>query len=285
MKRHVSELIFEYANYIFLFIIGAACIFPLYYVFVVSISDPIEYLHSKLLLFPTKITFINYKYIFSTPLFTRATGVSAFLSTVGTAMSIIVTSALAYALSRKRMLARKYLLLAIVFTTLFNPGLIPNYLLVRNLGLINHIWALIIPVLSSGWNVLLLKSFFDSIPESLEEAAIIDGCNDIQVWFRIVLPLSLPALATFSLFFAVAYWNTFFNAIMYINDFKKWPLQIVMQTLLIDSSTQSAYNEQIANPQALKMAAVVIATTPIMCVYPFLQKHFAKGVMLGAVKG
>lgn len=222
----------------------------------------------------------------------NATFVSGFLATVGTACSLIVTAALAYTLSRKRMLARRLIMLLVLFTTLFNPGLIPPYLLVRDLHLINSLWSLIIPVLTSGWYILLMKGFFDSIPDSLEEAALIDGCNDIGVWFKIILPLSLPAMAAFGLFYAVGYWNTFFSAVLYMSDASKWPLQVLLQNMLIDSSTaaggaaaQEMMNEQTIPPETLKMAAVVIATVPILLVYPFLQKHFAKGVMVGSVKG
>jgi putative aldouronate transport system permease protein len=187
---------------------------------------------------------------------------------------------------------KRAFLMLILLTTLFNPGIIPPYLLVRELGLIDSLWSLIIPVLTSGWYVLLMKGFFDSIPDALEEAAIIDGCTDFGIFYRIILPLSLPAMAAFGLFYAVAYWNTFFHAILYINDVAKWPLQLLLRNMLIDASTASGgaaaaelASEQRIPPETLKMAAVVIATFPILCVYPFLQKHFAKGVMLGSVKG
>jgi putative aldouronate transport system permease protein len=289
MNKSVSSKIFDVSNYLVLLVVGTITFFPLYYVFCVSVTDPIEYVQSTLLSYPKKFTLDNYKYLLSTPLFSRAIANSAFLAVFGTACSLMVTAAFAYSLSRKRLFGRKQLLIAVVFTTIFSAGMIPNYLVVRNLGLINSTWALILPALSSGWNVLLLRSFFESIPESLEEAAIIDGCNDFSVFTKIILPLSLPAMATFGLFFAVDYWNTFFSAVLYINDFKKWPLQIVLQVLLIDSSTQSGgspeLSQQIQNPESLKMSAIIIATVPIMLVYPFLQKHFTKGVMLGSVKG
>jgi putative aldouronate transport system permease protein len=290
MKKGFSERMFDGVNMSLLLIMAAATIFPLYYVFSVSFTSPAEYLKGGLILYPKGFTLENYSYLFSTPLFPRAIGVSAYLAVVGTISGLAVTAALAYALSRKRMLGRKTILVLILFTTLFQPGMIPNYLLIRELHLINSIWALILPMLSSGWNIFLMKSFYDNIPDSLEEAAVMDGCNDIQTWWRIILPLSLPALATFGLFFAVAFWNIFFNAVLYINDFTKWPLQVVLRQMLIDSNTSAGGGTvmeegQLRNPQSLKMAAVIIATVPIMLVYPFLQKHFAKGVMVGSVKG
>ncbi|MDQ0873571.1 putative aldouronate transport system permease protein [Paenibacillus sp. V4I3] len=293
MKRSIGDRIFDTANIIVLGIIAIITLFPLYYVFVVSFTDPAEYIQKQgYILFPEKWTLDSYKYLLSTSAFQSATMISGFLATVGTALSLVITAALAYGLSRKRLQGRRLIMLLILITLLFSPGLIPPYLLVRDLGLINSIWSLILPVLTSGWYVILMKSFFDSIPVELEESAIIDGSTDIGVFFRIVLPLSLPALAAFGLFYAVAYWNTFFSAVLYINDHAKWPLQLVLRNMLIDSSTQAGGSaaaemmaEQSIPTETLKMAAVVIATLPILCVYPFLQKHFAKGVMLGSVKG
>ncbi|NOU97190.1 ABC transporter permease subunit [Paenibacillus sp. LMG 31456] len=293
MKRSIGDRIFDTANIIVLGIVAIITLYPLYYVFVVSFTDPAEYIRKQgYILFPQKWTLDSYRYLLSTSAFRNATMISGILATLGTALSLVVTAALAYGLSRKRLQGRRIIMLLILITLLFSPGLIPPYLLIRDLGLINSIWSLILPVLTSGWYVILMKSFFDSIPVELEESAVIDGSTDIGVFFRIVLPLSLPALAAFGLFYAVAYWNTFFSAVLYINDHAKWPLQLVLRNMLIDSSTQaggSAAAEMMAGQniptETLKMAAVVIATIPILCVYPFLQKHFAKGVMLGSVKG
>jgi putative aldouronate transport system permease protein len=284
-----KDRIFSILNVIFLGIVGLVTIFPLYYILIISFVTPQEYASRSLILFPHTWTLASYKYLLSTGTFVKAIGVSGFLSTVGTACSLVVTAALAYTISRKRMPCRRAIMLAILITLLFSPGIIPPYLVVRELGLINSLWSLILPVLSSGWYVLLMKSFFDSIPDSLEEAALIDGCNDVTTFFKIILPLSLPAFAAFGLFFAVAYWNTFFTAVLYINDFNKWPLQVLLRNMLIDSSTKMGGDLPLDITQQLpeetkKMAAVIIATVPILLVYPFLQKHFAKGVMVGAVK-
>ncbi|MGG1555236.1 carbohydrate ABC transporter permease [Paenibacillus ferrarius] len=291
VKLHEStgERWFKGFNILFLILVGLVCAFPFYYVIVVSFTTPNEFRQGGLLLFPKSWTLLSYEYILSTKAFVKAAGVSGYLAIVGTLASLAVTSTLAYGLSRKRLKGRKLLMMAILFTTLFNPGIIPGYLIVKNLGMINHLSSLIIPVLTSGWYVLLMKGFFDSVPASLEEAARIDGCNDVSVWFRIILPLSLPSLAAFGLFYAVGYWNTFFNAVLFINDHEKWPLQILLQNLLIDSSTSMGVNTVETGLQEIpsetkKMAAVVISTLPILLVYPFLQKHFAKGAMVGSVK-
>lgn len=293
MKESLGGRIFNFINILILILIGIVTLFPIYYVFIVSFTDAHEYVEKNgFVLFPETWSVLAYKYLLSTPAFMSATGVSTFLATVGTALSLIVTSAISFGLSRKRLKGRRILLMSIVVTILFNPGIIPPYLIVRQLGLINSVWSLIIPVLTSGWYVILMKSFFENIPVELEEAAMIDGSTDLGTFFKIVLPLSLPAMAAFGLFYAVAYWNTFFNAVLYINDFSKVPLQIVLRNLLIDSNTSTGgaaavemISEQQIPTQTIKMAAVVIATLPILCVYPFLQKHFTKGVMLGSVKG
>lgn len=289
MKFTKGEKIFQVCNAIILGVIGLITIFPLYYVVVVSFTDPNEFIRKSMVLFPEKWSLASYKYLLSTAAFPKAISVSAFLAIVGTMCSLIVTSSFAFSLSRKRFRGRRVILLLVLFTILFNPGIIPNYLLIRELSLINSIWSVILVSLSSGWYVILMRGFFDSIPEELDEAAAIDGCNDVSSFFRIVLPLSLPALAAFGLFFAVAYWNQYFNAMLYLNDASKWPIQVLLQNMLIDSSSSSFgdVDPLIAPPpsETLKMAAVVVAITPIIIVYPFLQKHFAKGAMVGSIKG
>ena len=292
MRESYGERLFGVIIHIVLVVIGIVTLFPLYYVFVVSFTDPVEYYQRGLILFPRHWSLDAYRYLLSTPTFMRAMSISGFLAIMGTACGLVVTSALSYALSRRRLIGRSVIMLLILLTILFHPGIIPPYLVVREVGLIDSLWALILPVATSGWYVLLMRSFFSNIPDGLEEAAIIDGCNDISVFVKIILPLSLPALAAFGLFFAVFHWNTFFHAILYINDFEKWPLQVLLRNMLIESSTGASgavaaelTAQQNIPTETLKMAAVVIATLPIIVVYPFLQKHFAKGVMLGSVKG
>ncbi|PZE22212.1 carbohydrate ABC transporter permease [Paenibacillus xerothermodurans] len=284
----LGDRVFNVMNIGFLGLVALITFFPIYYVFIVSFTDSTEYLTKPFVLFPEKWSLDAYRYLLSTDAFVRSIGNSGFLATVGTMCSLAVTAALAYALSRKRLRGRKTFLMLILLTILFNPGIIPNYLVVRELGLLNSIWSLIIPALASGWNVILMKGFFDSIPVELEESAAIDGCNDISIWFRIILPLSLPALAAFGLFYAVGFWNQFFNALLYLNDPEKWPIQVLLQNLLISSSNSELTSDsfiQAPPTETLKMSAVIIATVPILIVYPFLQKHFAKGAMVGSVKG
>jgi putative aldouronate transport system permease protein len=287
MKESLGDRLLVYMNVVLLCVIGLVTLFPLYYVFAVSFTDPLEYSQKQgFVLFPIRWSLDAYKQLLSSGAFMNATWISTFLATVGTALSLIVTAAFAFGLSRKRLHGRRLMLILILLTILFNPGIIPNYLVVREIGLINSVWSLIIPVLTSGWYVILMKSFFDSIPVELEEAAMIDGSNDLNTFFRIMLPLSTAAMATFGLFYAVGYWNTFFHAILYINDFSKAPLQIILRNMLLDSDASAGGGDNnVISTQMVKMAAVVLATVPVMLVYPFLQKHFTKGVMLGSVKG
>ncbi|MCU6791446.1 MULTISPECIES: carbohydrate ABC transporter permease [Paenibacillus] len=288
MKSSLGDRMFNIINILFLALVTIVTFFPLYYVFIVSFTDPVEYLQKSFILFPEKWSLDSYKYLLSTKAFPNSLGVSAYLAVVGTALSLIVTAALSYTLSRKRLRGRQLILLLILLTILFSPGIIPNYMVVRQFGLINSLWSLIIPALASGWNVILMKGFFDSVPVELEESAQIDGCNDLSIWFKIILPLSLPSLAAFGLFYAVGYWNQFFNALIYITDASKWPIQVMLQNMLLNANNTDLQADvlTVAPPaETLKMAAVIVATVPILLVYPFLQKHFAKGAMVGSVKG
>ncbi|MFD1955152.1 carbohydrate ABC transporter permease [Paenibacillus thailandensis] len=288
-SHHWPERLGQSLNALFLALLAIVMIFPVYYVVVVSFTDPGEYLRKRIVLFPENWSLEAYRYLLSTPAFPRSLGNSAFLAVAGTLLSLAVSASLSFALSQKQFQFRRAIMLLILLTILFNPGIIPNYLLVRELGLINSIWALILPSLANGWTVLLLKNFFDSLPAELVESASIDGCGVLRTWFSIVLPLSLPALAAFGLFFAVGYWNQFFSALIYLNEADKWPIQVLLQNMLLSASNVDlvAPGEQIEAPptEMLKMAAIVTAIAPIAVVYPFLQKHFAKGALVGSVKG
>ncbi|MFB9326048.1 carbohydrate ABC transporter permease [Paenibacillus aurantiacus] len=245
------------------------------------------------MLIPQKWSLASYEYILSTKTFLRSMGISGILAVGGTLLSLIVTSSLAYVLSRRRLKGRTFILFAILITMLFNPGMIPNYLLIDKLGLMDSIWALILPSLTSAWYVFLMRNFYLEVPDELEEAAKIDGCSDIGVYFRIMIPVSASAMAAFGLFFAVAYWNTYFAGVLYINSDSLRPMQVILQLMLVQSSTQVADpsvaqmlgSEQVMPPQVIKMAAVVISSIPIVIVYPFLQKYFTQGMMVGSVKG
>ncbi|SFF26555.1 putative aldouronate transport system permease protein [Paenibacillus algorifonticola] len=289
MKQRFGDRVFQAANGLFLGLLALVTFFPIYYVFIVSFTDPSEFLLKKFVLFPQKWSLEAYEYLLSTKAFPRSLGNSAFLAVIGTLCSLAVSSSFAYALSQRRMLLRRPLMLLVLLTILFSPGIIPHYLLVRELGLINSLWSLILPSLANGWTVLLMKGFFDSLPAELGESAAMDGSGAVRTWLTIILPLSLPALAAFGLFFAVGYWNQFFSALLYLNDAAQWPIQVLLQNMLKSASTidLTIPGQHVEAPpsEMLKMASVIIAITPILLVYPFLQKHFAKGAMVGSVKG
>lgn len=281
--------LFDYINYTLLALISLICVFPFFYVFSVSFTDPESYVPLEFYIFPEQWSLSAYKYILSTDSFLNALKSTTFITIVGTVLNLVVSFSLAYALTKKQMPGRGLMLIGVIFTLVFSAGIVPSYLLIKQLGLLNSYSALIWPALTNAWSLLVIKSFMESLPAELEDAAKIDGCSDIGVFLRIVIPLSLPAIAAFTLFFAVSHWNTYFNALIYISDSKKWTLQVLIKTLVIDSDTigvgQSGGDDRLVPQETIRMASIMLAMAPILVVYPFLQKHFAKGVMLGSVKG
>ena len=238
---------------------------------------------------PDHITFAAYRQVLSGGVVTRATVVSVLVTVVGTALSLFCTVTLAYALARPGVFGGRAVLLLVLFTFLFPPGIIPGYLVVQNIGLLNSYWALILPVLVNAFNLVVMRGFFQGIPSELYEAARIDGAGDIRILVRIVLPLSKAVVAVVGLFYAVSYWNSFFNAILYLNDSAKWPVQAVLQQYVTQGAqlADASVAEQATRnaPHSIQMSVVVLALIPIVCVYPFIQRHFVKGVMTGAIKG
>lgn len=238
-------------------------------------------------LWPERPNFAAYEAIFRGGVVARATAVSVGITVVGTVLSLTVVTMLAYGLSRPGSWGHRPMLLLVLFSMLFSAGMIPNYLLVKQLGLIDSWWSLILPALVSGFQVVLVRAFFLEIPQELLEAARIDGASELRILVMIVLPLSKAVLAVVALFNAVAFWNAYFNAILYINTTSKWPLQLILRTYVVDNSTISSDlpGEFLPPQQSLQMAILVVSLLPICLVYPFIQRHFAKGVILGAVKG
>lgn len=282
--------LFDWINYSLISIFSIACIFPFLYVFSVSFTDPEVYIPLKFYLFPEKWSLESYRYILSTNSFLNAFKSTVFITVIGTILNIIVSFTLAYGLTKKTLPGQKWMMGIVIFTLVFSAGIIPNYLLVKELGLLNSYWSLIWPSLTNAWSLIVIKSFLESLPSELEDSAKIDGCSDMGVFLRIIIPLSLPAIATFTLFFAVGHWNTYFNALIYLSDSSKWTLQLLIKTLVIDSNSVAvaqagASDENVVPQETIRMASIVLAMLPILLVYPFLQKHFAKGVMLGSVKG
>jgi putative aldouronate transport system permease protein len=289
--RSIGSRVFQAVNYAMLLLLAVIMILPFIHVIAASFATAQELAVKKFILFPTTFSLDAYRYIFSTNMIARSLTVSIGITVLGTAFSMLVTILMAYGLSRRDLDGRRTIMFLVVFTMLFNGGMIPTFLIVNAVGLIDTFAALIVPTALSAFNLIILRNFFANLPEGLEESAKIDGCNDFGILFRIVLPLSMPAIATISLFYAVTYWNTYMHAILYLNDASKWPIQIILRQVVVLASGMNVDNSDfgadfITPPeQTVKMAVIVVATIPVLLVYPFLQKHFAKGALLGSIKG
>jgi len=280
--------VFDVLNIVLLVGLAAITVLPLVYVLAGSFAGEAEIASRRFFLWPKDFVTDTYDYIFSTGTFVRALLTTIGVTAVGTVVQVGLTLTMAYPLSKRYLPGRALLLNLVVFTLVFSGGMIPTYLVVRNLGLLDSYWALILPLAVNPFYLIIVKTFFQQLPEALEEAAQIDGCTELGVFRRIVLPLSKPIIATFSLFYAVGIWNDYMSPLLYINDNRKWTLQVLVRQLTApnsDSANAIGQLESVMFPeQGLKFAVIVIATLPILLIYPFLQKHFAKGVLIGSVK-
>lgn len=290
MKIRMSDKIFSIIIYSILFVIFLIVFFPLMYVVSSSFASAKELAENRFLIFPKNPSLDVYKYIFSTSTFLRSMIVTIVITVIGTIVNLVMTCLMAYPLSRRNLPGRSGIMAAVTVTLVFSGGMIPTYLVVSGLGLIDSYLALIIPGAINSFNLILVKNFFQEIPESLIDAARIDGSSEMNTLTRVVLPLSKPALATFTMFYAVSHWNQFLQPLLYINDSKKWPIQILLRQIVLMS--QSGVGDEDAMPpgfilpvKSLKMACIVVATLPIIAAYPFMQKYFDKGVMAGSIKG
>lgn len=281
----------DVAIYGFIGICMLLVLFPFYYVICISFIHEDVYVPMRLVLWPERFSLGAYEYILTSSNFLTALKNTVFITLVGTVLKLYVNFSFAYGLTKRNAPGHRLLSSLVVVTLIFHAGIVPNYLLIKELGLINKQWSLIFPALYSAWDLIVIRSFMYALPAEIEESARIDGCNDLTVFFKIILPLSMASIATFTLFFAVAFWNVYFNAMMYLSDSNKWTLQVLLKTMIIDSDSMGGFSaaasgdEKMLPQETIKMAAIVLAMLPILCVYPFLQKFFAKGVLLGSVKG
>ena len=291
--RTPGSIAFDVLNY---FVIGLAAfttVMPIIYIIFNSFATELELQTRSMFIIPNTWSLDAYRYIFASNKLIRAFGNSVLITVAGTLINLFCTVTMAYPLSKKYLRGRTPLLNAIIFSMFFSGGMIPGFVVVSSwLGLRGTYWALLLPGAISAYNMMIVKNFFQGIPQELEESAALDGCNDISTLWRIVLPLSLPVLATFGLFYAVGHWNAYFSAMIYMTGAKeKWPLQVLLRELIIMSNGTAGDMANMADDfvqppeQSVKMAVIVVSTVPIMCVYPFLQKYFVKGVMVGALKG
>ncbi|MFB9326211.1 carbohydrate ABC transporter permease [Paenibacillus aurantiacus] len=287
-RSSVGSLLFHAANNTALALIALICLVPFLNVFASSFASTQEVVSKKFILFPTTFSLDAYRYVLSTPTLFKGLAVSIGVTVIGTVVSMALTALMAYGLSRKYLYGRDFINFVVVFSMLFSGGMIPTFLVVKYFGLIDSYWSMIVPVAINAFNLIIMRNFFQALPEGLEESAKIDGSNDFGVFFRIMLPLAIPSIATISLFYAVTYWNTYTNAILYLADSAKWPIQVLLRQIVLVSSGMQAEGtsvDVIPPAQTIKMAVIVVATAPMLIAYPFVQKHFVKGALLGAVKG
>lgn len=288
IKESFGDKVFNVLNYTLLAIIAIVCLLPFINVIASSFASPAEVIAKPFIIFPETFSLDAYRYVLSTPTIFRSLLVTIFITVVGTILSMLLTSTMAYGLSRPYLPGRRMINFVVVFTMLFSGGMIPTFLVVNSLGLIDSVWAMILPVAINAFNMIIMRNFFQALPMSLEESARIDGASDFTIFTKIMLPLAKPSIATISLFYAVSYWNTYMNGILYINDDAKWPIQILLRQIVIVSSglqSEGMAVDIVPPAQSVKMAVITVATVPMLLVYPFVQKYFVKGALVGSVKG
>ncbi|WP_168120443.1 carbohydrate ABC transporter permease [Paenibacillus sp. HB172176] len=286
MVTSKTDKVFDGLIVVILVLCGAIAVFPLLYVLSVSLTPFGEVLRNGgFILIPREITFTAYHKLLTESNIPQAFRVTVFITVVGTAVNLALTALMAYPLSRKQLPGRSFFLFMVVFTLLFSGGLIPTYLIVKSVGLLDSLWAMILPNAIWSFNLLIMKSFFEGMPEELFESARMDGAKEFRILLQIVVPLSMPVLLTVGLFYLVGHWNEFFQAIFYVTDRTLFPLQVIVREILMQSQQPLENAENITPTQTMQMASVILACLPVIIVYPFIQKHFTKGMLLGSIKG
>lgn len=293
VNQTFGDKMFGYIVYALLALVLAAVLYPLLFVLSASISDPGKVVNGEVWLLPKEITFRGYEKVFQNNDILAGYANTILYTVAGTCVNVVMTILAAYPLSRKDLPGRGVFTALFVFTMFFSGGLIPTYLLVKSLGMVNTMWALIIPNAVAVWNIIIMRTFFQqSIPGEIQESAQMDGCSNFRTLVSVVLPLSLPILAVMTLFYSVAHWNSYFSALIYITDRKLYPLQLVLREILIQSnmsdmlqSSEESLAKSIMEAESIKYAVVIVANLPVLMLYPFLQRYFVKGLVIGAVKG
>lgn len=290
MRLSSSERVFGVFNSILMVTLCFITMYPFLYVLLASLSDPTRVaMHRGLLLIPLGFTLDAYKAVLDNPMIGTGYQNTIFYVVAGTAVNLFMTAIGAYALSRRNVYFKDFIMFAIVFTMVFHGGLIPTYLVVGNLGLLNTPWALIIPGAISTFNLIIMRTAFQQVPISLEESARMDGANDFTILFRVIIPLSMPVIAVMVLWYAVGHWNSYFSALIYLRDRELYPLQLILREILVNNNTDSMMTgastlDKIDVGETIKYATIIVSTLPILILYPFLQKYFVKGIMIGAIK-
>lgn len=289
-KRTCGDYIFSAVNGLIMILLMLLTAYPMYYVVIASITEPAEVMaNTGFMLWPETVDFTSYKLLLEYPMMFISYKNTIIYVLAGTAISLLLTTLGGYALSRTEVPGVKPVMMMVTFTMFFSGGLIPKYLTVQNLNMIDTIWAIILPTALSTMNMIIMKTSFMGVPKSLEESARIDGAGDFRILFSIMLPLSMSILAVMTLFYAVGLWNDYFNPMIYLKTRDKYPLQLLLREILVSNSTEELTagmgDDKSLISQVIKYSTIVVSTVPILCIYPFLQKYFTKGVMIGAVKG
>ncbi|WP_105614096.1 carbohydrate ABC transporter permease [Vallitalea okinawensis] len=294
LKESIGEKIFKVCNYTFLTFLGFSTFYPFFYILILSFNDGYDALKGGLYFWPRVFTLQNYIKAFEDPLILNAFGISLFRTVVGTFLAVLLTALAGYALARKDLPGRGIITFFFFFTTIFSGGLIPFFILLRSLHLTRSVWIYVLPYLYSFFNIVIMRTYFQTIPDEMRESAVIDGCGELGIFLKIYLPLSGPMLATITLFYGVGHWNDWFVGAFFVSDKSLKPAATLLQKILSETNFEQAtdtnrmnfnINRAKTTPEALRMAFLMIITFPIICVYPFLQKYFVKGVMIGSVKG
>ena len=290
LQRTRGEKIFNVFNLAFLGLVGMLALYPFIYTLSLSLSSAAEAMRAGLHLYPREVSLTSYEMVLSNPEIARGFANSLLRTVGGTTLILFFTCLTAYPLARRELPHRRLFLFAVLFTMIFSGGLVPNYMLIKNIGLMDSLWALILPHTLTAFNVIVVKNFFQSIPESLAESARIDGAGEFHILFRIYVGLSKPVLATIALWTAVAHWNHWFDAMLYITSDEKQVLQAFLQRIVIENSVelieQGLVDPSVTQftPETIKAATVIVTVVPMLLIYPFVQKYFVKGIMLGGVK-
>jgi putative aldouronate transport system permease protein len=282
---------FDIVNYCVLTLVGLLTVLPFLYIILVSLTPAAELTRREFLFIPHALSLQAYRYIFSTSVVSSSLLVSIFVTIVGTSINLFMACLMAYPLAHRRLMGRKTLMVMVTFTLLFDGGMIPTFMVVQKLGMLNHFSSVLLPAAMSAFSLIIFINFFRQLPVELEESARMDGCHELRILAQIIMPLSMPLIATFVVIFGVDHWNRWFSYVLYINDSAKWPVQVVLRQMLSTSDASIGDRsilrdmDYVPPNQTIRMCITAIATVPILCVYPFLQRYFVQGMLLGSVKG
>lgn len=294
MKQNesVASRIFDVINILVMFVVIAICLYPLIYLIAKSLSSTEYVMANMVYLYPRGFNIDSYKEVMKNGLFWLSYKNTVIYTVVGTVLNLMLSTSMAYCLSRKNLIFRKSITMMVIITMFFGGGLIPNFLLIKWLNLYDTMWALILPGLISTYNMIIVRTYIKTIPEEVIESVRVDGGNDLQIFAKIIVPLSKPVIATVGLFYAIGHWNSYFNAMIYLKTQAKYPVQLVLKEMIVDQDLQSvaagayeAMNQQPPTSEMLIAASIVITLIPVLIVYPFVQRFFVKGIMIGSVKG